>query len=301
VNTSIPLSVLIVTYHSEKHIGPCLGSLIPQVDLLQGEIILVDNASGDKTLSIVEQYFRSSGNTTLIRNQRNLGFAAANNQALAVARGETVLLLNPDTVITDQSLLSLMQTLASDMQLGAVAPQLRFPDGRIQRSCRRFPTYWNIMMQLTGLAMLFPMTRWANGWKMGDFAHDEAREVHQPAAAALMIRGRLLRDLKGFDTNFPMFFNDVDLCKRIHGGGYRIRFEPACWITHVGGGSVKERRIRMIISSQLSFFRYFEKHYTGVHYQVLNLLLGLVLYIALIPRILLALLDKGGGSGKDTL
>lgn len=298
MNQAPPLSVLIVTYNSEEHIAACLESLLPQLASLAGEIILVDNASTDSTIEIVEQQFREEIASTLVRNDKNLGFAPANNQALALAKGRDILLLNPDTVIDSGILTGLLDILHQDDSLGAVAPQLCFPDGRVQRSCRRFPSHWNILTQLIGLAALAPGSRILNGWKMGDFSHDEVMLVDQPAAAALLIRGELFRELEGFDSAFRMFFNDVDLCKRVHDAGYSIRFDPSVRVTHIGGGSVKRSPVRMVISSQLSFFRYFEKHYTGLHHQILNLIIGLLLYLALIPRIMITLFRKPLG---DTL
>jgi hypothetical protein len=86
-----------------------------------------------------------------------------------------------------------------------VAPQLRFPNGGIQYSCRRFPTFWNVLTEMTGLSRIFHRIRLLNGWKMGDFDHKMERDVDQPAGAALMVKKDLLEGLGGLDERFPMF------------------------------------------------------------------------------------------------
>ena len=282
------VSVLTVSYRSADYIQAFLEALYPQLEQVKGELILVDNASDDDTVAVIEAWLEGKQNVQFIPREHNNGFAMGNNQALKHANGEHILLLNPDTEIQAGTLAGLLAEL-NDPQLGAVAPQLIWPDGRIQFSCRRFPTHWNIMTQILGLAVLFPESRWANSWKMGDFDHTQLRDVDQPAAAALLIRGDLYRELGGLDPEFPMFFNDVDLCRRITDRGFKIRFQPKWQVVHRGGASIRTDRIRMVVSSQMSFFRYFTKTFTRVHHQIPNLFLGLALYVALIPRVFLAL------------
>jgi len=294
------ISVLTVTYNSEDHLPAFLEVLLPELDSCGGELILVDNASTDATRSLIQNGVQHKAFVKIIENRKNLGFAIANNQALAIAEGTDILLLNPDTAVETGAIQGLLESLHESENRGAVAPQLRFSDGRIQRSCRRFPTHLNILTQMLGLGLLFPRSRWANGWKMGDFDHEQSRDVDQPAAAALLIRGDLYRELEGLNEQFPMFFNDVDLCRRIHQRGYRIRFDARYRVIHAGGGSVRRRPLAMVVSSQLSFFRYFERSYTGLLYQVPNLLLGMLLYLAIIPRILFHFLPRRKGR-RDVL
>ena len=282
------VSVLTVSYRSADYIQAFLEALQPQLEEVQGELILVDNASDDASVDIIQNWISGRENIHFIAREHNNGFAMGNNQALKMATGEHILLLNPDTEIQAGTLAGLLSEL-NDPEVGAVGPQLVWPNGRIQASCRRFPTHWNILAQVLGLAALFPESRWANGWKMGDFDHTRSAEVDQPAAAALLVRGDVYHDLKGLDPEFPMFFNDVDLCRRISDRGLKIRFQPDWQVIHHGGASIGTARLRMVVSSQMSFFRYFTKTYTRVHHQIPNLILGLALYLALIPRMFLAL------------
>ena len=289
----IQISILIVTYNSSSTIRVCLESVIKELQLLDGEVIVVDNQSTDDTVSILDELSTQNPILKVELNRTNRGFAVGNNQALEMAGGQHILILNPDTILQADILKNLLVELEKDAKMGVVAPQLQFPDGRIQKTCRRFPNHMDVIYNVFGLSVLFPENRRLNGWKMGDFDHKTRQEVDQPAGAALLVRGDLLRSLGGFDDNFTMFFNDVDLCKRIKDAGYTIWYLPEYAIQHLGGVSVKQVKMKMTISSHVSFFRYFEKHFTRMYQQPFNFIVGVLLYLSLIPRLLVLLLFKG--------
>ncbi|NQV15464.1 glycosyltransferase family 2 protein [bacterium] len=299
---SIKLSVLIVSYNSGKTIQVCIESLMEGISSISSEIIIIDNNSTDDTANILKAMETQHDQLSLVLNNTNRGFAAGNNQALDQAHGDYILVLNPDTITQAGVVSGLISELEKNERMGMVAPQLQFPDGRIQKTCRRLPTHMDVIYHSLGLTQLFPASSRFNAWKMGDFDHRSTRQVDQPAGAALMIKGSLFRELKGFDQNFPMFFNDVDLCKRIKDAGYEIWYMPDYHITHVGGASVKQVKLKMVLSSHVSFFRYFEKHFTRLHHQPLNFLVGALLYLSLIPRIFVIALFRGRqSSSRDTL
>lgn len=297
----IKLSILIVSYNSADTIEQCVDSVVKDAKKLTTEIIIIDNLSTDGTPDILNELKAQNDLLKLVLNKANRGFAAGNNQALDLAQGEYVLILNPDTVIQAGALNGLVTEIEKNEDIGIVAPQLKFPDGRIQKTCRRFPGYMDVIYNSLGLAQVYPQSSRFNAWKMGDFDHQTPRQVDQPAGAALMVRGSLLRELKGFDQNFPMFFNDVDLCKRVKDAGYEIWFMPEYRIVHIGGASVKKVKLKMTLSSHVSFFRYFEKHFTRLHQQPMNFVVGLLLYLSLVPRILGLILFKNNQSSRDTL
>jgi len=289
----LQLSILMVTYNSGTTIEACVESVFQELKDLSAEIIIVDNHSSDNTVSILNGFVQQNPTLKFEQNRTNRGFAVGNNQALNVAVGEHILILNPDTVLQTGVLKKLLKELEQDAKIAVVAPQLQFPDGRIQKTCRRFPTHMDVIYNVFGLAALYPGSPRFNGWKMGDFDHQSRREVDQPAGAALLIRGDVFRSLNGFDPNFPMFFNDVDLCKRIKDAGYAIWYLPEYAIQHMGGTSVKQVKMKMTISSHVSFFRYFEKHFTRLYQQPLNFIVGVLLYLSLVPRLLVLLFFKG--------
>ena len=297
---NLSVSVIIVTFNSEKEIGACLQSVIPQVKTITGEIIVVDNNSNDTTVELVESFRQNNDNIQLIKNRENTGFSQANNQGIEKAKGEFILLLNPDTEVRAETIEKLTFLLSSDNELGAIAPQLQFPDSTIQYSCRRFPIYRSVVFDILGLSKLFPHSRIFNGWKMGDFDHTSSREVDQPAAAALMVRNSLLREIGGFDELFPMFFSDVDLCQRIK-QTKKILFYPGAVVMHHGGASIKRVKPKMIINSHLSFIRYFKKYHTGTFNQVPNLFMSVLLGVGMVVRVIGAVVWPGRERKRSVL
>jgi GT2 family glycosyltransferase len=283
----ISLSVITVTYNSQNEIRDFLDSAIPEISALKGELIIIDNNSRDDTVPLIQSRVDNSPDVFLIINRKNLGFSKATNQGINQARGEYLLFLNPDIIVPKDSIKNLLKTIRSQKTLGAIAPQLRFPDGNIQRSCRRFPQRKDVLYEIIGLSRLFKYSSRFGHWKMTDFSFKENRNVEQPAGAALMVQGNLVDSLNGFDISFPMFFSDVDLCRRIWNEGYQILFDAGVFMIHLGGASVRGVPFRMIVSSHRSFYTYFRKHYRGWLNQILNLLTGFILLFALIPRILI--------------
>jgi GT2 family glycosyltransferase len=282
------ISIIIVTYNSEKEIVNCINSLLPQMLDLNGEIIIIDNNSNDSTIQLISEL--ESENISIIQNSDNLGYTIANNQGIQNAKGEYLFFLNPDTLVPKGVINYLLNKIQEDKNCGAIAPQLRFPNGKIQNSCRRFPRRRDILYESIGFSKLFKNSKEFNYWKMGDFDHNITRSVDQPAGAALLIPKSIIEEIGSLDEQFPMFFSDVDICKRIWDAGYNVQYNTNSFITHKGGVSVYQKRIKMIVSSHLSFWKYFNKYNTKPIDYILNILVGIFL-LALIPvRILLNLL-----------
>ena len=248
------------------------------------QVVIIDNASRDETTRIINE--KKTKNLDFIQNTDNVGFTKAVNQGVKIAGGEYLFILNPDTQLTEGSVERLMKKISPDNTIGLVAPQLRFPGGSIQYSCRRFPTFWNVLTEMTGFSRIFLRSKLLNGWKMGDFDHKMERDVNQPAGAAFMVKKDLLNGLSGLDERFTMFFSDVDLCKRIKDMGKKIVFCPDSVIIHKGGSTVLGRRPTLIASSHLSLIRYFLKHHRGTMDVIPNLLISLLLLIGIPFRII---------------
>lgn len=274
------VSVVIVTYNSQNEIGLCLDALQFQLGDGQCEAIIIDNASEDGTPS--EVHAHDTDGVTFIENRTNIGFTKAVNQGIAKSVGEFVFILNPDTQVSQKSINRLVEKLNSEPEIAAVAPQLRFPDGRIQYSCRRFPTHGNVISEMLG----FNTQSEAQGWKMADFEHASERDVDQPAGAALMVRKSILDQLDGLDERFPMFFSDVDLCKRIKDADWRILFCAYALVRHKGGSAVFKRRSTMIVSSHVSLIKYFFKHFRRIRDVIPNIMMALLLFIGIPVRLI---------------
>ncbi|MCH7954845.1 MAG: glycosyltransferase family 2 protein [Candidatus Marinimicrobia bacterium] len=285
------LSVVIITYNSSKYISECLRSVVLELGNRDAELVLIDNKSDDNTLEIIRKFSESelpeNISVRITANDLNSGYAPANNQGMKNSSGNCLLLLHPDVNLRQNSLKVMLDTLNEEPSLGMVAPQFLFPDGSIQPSCRRFPNYLSVIYEALGLTMLFSKSRTFNAWKMGDFDHASRREVDQPMSACVLLKREVLNQVGLMDEQFVMFFNDVDWCKRIKGAGWKIVFNPDATVEHVLGGSVKFVRSRMILRSHAGFYLYFQKHFRKPSQRIMNQIMGLILFLTVLPRIIL--------------
>jgi GT2 family glycosyltransferase len=269
------LSIIIVTWNSQEYIRNCLDSIFLSGGNFTSEVIVVDNGSSDQTAEIVEEFYPQ---VNLIQNKTNLGYAKANNQGLEEAKGEYILLLNPDTQVLEDALFLMYELMEQNPKVGALGPKLLNPDKSVQPSCREFPTFSTLVWEFSGLSRLFPRSKTFGRWRMGYFDFDKAREVDQPMGSCLMLRKETLENVGIFDENFEIFFNDVDLCYRIKKSGWKIYFYPEAKVIHHKGASTRKAKARMIWLSHLAFYKFFKKHKPGLANRLL-------LFIFLIPLI----------------
>ncbi len=254
------LSICIVSWNTRELLDACLVSIRTIPDEVTREVIVVDNASGDGTAEMVRA---DHPEVTLIANADNRGYAAGNNQAIEVARGEMILLLNPDIVVLEGALDTLVRFLEDHAEAAAVAPRLVSPDGSVQASCRSFPRPDVVLYEALGLSRLFPRSRRFGKYRMTWWDYDDERPVDQPMASAFLVRRSVLEEIGLMDEQFPIFFNDVDLCERIWDAGGEVWYTPHASMVHVGGASTGQVRRRMLIESHRSFVRFYRKHYRG--------------------------------------
>jgi GT2 family glycosyltransferase len=257
---AMQLSVSIVSWNTKDLLRQCLRSLSAELASIESEVFVVDNHSSDSSAEIVKAEFPQFN---LIRNDTNRGFAAANNQALAKSSGHYVLLLNPDAEIKPGAIKTLVDFLEEHERAGIVAPQLLNSDGSIQRSCRQFPTFRGMMFELAGLSRLFPERPEFRQYKMLDWQHDDERQVDQPEGACLLVRRQVIEDVGLFDEGFFMLFEEVDWCYRIKQKGWQIWFTPKAQVIHHYGQSIKQVKVKMILSSHKGLYRFWRKHYRG--------------------------------------
>ena len=251
---SIPLvSFIIVNWNGLPILAQCLESIQDSCAKIPHEVIVVDNGSTDGSL---EHIIRNYPEVQLIRNPQNLFFAIPTNQGIRASRGNYLFLLNNDVRLLPGCLEYLLKVLSSDQVVGAVVPQLVYPDGRIQPSCRRLPTFLNLSQSGLQLDKLFS----SKSWKMVDWCHDNPRDVEQPMMSALLIRRECWENVGELDEHFPLYFNDVDWCNRALAKGWRIRFEPSAKAIHYESWSGKKLGFRQAYLSAQGLYRYFRKY-----------------------------------------
>lgn len=264
---SVKLSIITVSWNTRDLLRRCLDSVKAELSLrpdVEVEMFLIDNDSVDGSAQMVESEHPW---VKLVANKENFGFAKANNQALRACSGEYVLLLNPDTQVLPGAIWHLVDFLDARPAAGVVAPQLLNTDGSVQRSCRAFPTFLGMFYELAGLSRMFPVGSQAGkkfrAYKMLDWNHDDERQVDQPEGACLALRRIVIDEVGLLDEGFFMLFEEVDWCYRIKQKGWEIWFTPAAQVTHHYGQSIKQVKIKMIISSHRGLYRFWRKHYRG--------------------------------------
>jgi len=229
VRTMSIISVSIVTFNTWDDAVRCVKTVLAtQVpNRCELEILLHDNGLEPPSHDIG---VLTDDRVRLTRSHTNLGFAQGHNRNLALARGDFFLILNPDCRPERSAVAVLMEKLMTNGELGAVAPQLLNEDGSVQPSCRRFPRLRYEAFRAFGLDRL-PFPPFSSPL-MRDWSHDSERIVDQPAGAALMVRTEDLRQLGGLAEEFPIYFEDVDLCRRIHMQVGPILFTPEARVWH---------------------------------------------------------------------
>ena len=227
------ISVIIVTYNSAPQLRPCLDSLLAQT-CQDFDIIVVDNASRDGTAAIVRNEYPR---VQLLANDSNLGFGNANNLALATAQGRYLVLLNPDAVLLPDTLAKSMQHMEANTKVGMAGGLLQGTQGEWQPSARQFPSLLNDGLTLSGLANRYPKSRFFGRFDRSWADPLLATAVDWVPGAFAIIRRNLVEQISLFDPRFFLYYEEVDLCRRIHQAGYQVFYWPDLVITHIGGAS----------------------------------------------------------------
>lgn len=268
------LTIVVVSYNVREHLERCLTSAeraLERADLT-GETWVVDNASSDGSPELVIQAFPR---TKLIRNTTNLGFAAANNRALARAAGRHVLLLNPDAELAEDALDHLRAALQEPLA-GACGPSLAYGDGTFQHSAFRFPTLAMALLDFFPLHHRLIESRLNGRYPRAVYQAGEPFPVDHTLGACLLVRGDCLRRVGLLDEGFFMYCEEIDWCWRIREAGYEILCVPRARVIHHEARSTRQFREEMLPALWRARLRLFRKH-RGPLYRLLAraiLLLG---------------------------
>jgi GT2 family glycosyltransferase len=294
------LSIIIVSWNTRELTLKCLESIFNFLsNKIDFEVFVVDNHSTDGTVEHVTQTFRSAKNLRIIENRENLGFAKANNLALKQARGEFILLLNPDTELIDDSLLKLIDFLQTDATIGLAGPKLLNSDLTLQKSCRQFPTLLDqIFIQLKFYNLWPEKIKIIRDYFMLDFLHDQIRAVDQIMGAAMLIKREVMVKVGFLDEKFWALFEEVDFCKRAKDVGYQTYFYPDAKIIHHKEQSFRQLpSLKKQINFNRSLYHYFKKHKPWWQFFLLWLLQPLNLFLTWLDSV--AGIRKNLGKGKD--
>jgi GT2 family glycosyltransferase len=263
------ISVVVVSFNTRDLLRDCLTSLYHEMADIPSEVFVVDNVSRDGSADMVEREFPC---VRLIRSTVNLGFGAGNNKAFPLATGRYVVLLNSDAFLRPGALRRSIDYMDADPKIGLGGARLIGSDESWQPSARMFPSPLNDFLSLSGLAAMFPRSRFFGRQDHTWADQDQPMDTDWVPGAYAIIRRTTLEEVGYFDERFFLYYEEVDLCKRLKSAGYKIRYWPDVVVVHLGGESAKTVKSLRISRSgaQLELWRmrsaflYYRKHHGGV-------------------------------------
>ena len=280
------LSVVIVNYNTREHLRACLDSLRR---VGSPEVLVVDNASSDGSPEMVRSSYPW---VTLLANETNPGYGNGANLGIASCSSDYVLLLNSDTLLEAGTIDALRTYLDRYPSVAVVGPRLNNADGTLQPSCYAFPTPLHIFLQESSLGRVIRFVPVLRERSFQTWSHAAVREVPWLLGAALAMRRAAFEEVGGFDTSFFMYYEEVDLCFRLHQAGWQVHFAPVTRITHVGGASTSQVRAEMLVQWFASIRHFYQRHYSRVRLVTLILVVKAVVIGRLIRDIVHLFITK---------
>lgn len=266
----LDVSIVIVSWNVAELLAKCLDSILSSpIDMSRIEIIVVDSASSDKTVSILREKYPQ---VKLLAQSENVGFTRGNNIGFAASTGRTIFMLNPDTELLGDALPQLLNYLDSHADVGIVGPHTLNSDGSYQSSRRCFPSKSLAFFESTFLQGLAPKTM-LNDFYLSESPEDAVLEVGWMQGSALLVRREIYEKLGGLDESFVMYFEELDWCKRAADAAWKLVYLGTARIIHHGGKSTEQIGAKKHIYFQESKIRYYRKHHGAVFATLLRFFL----------------------------
>ncbi len=280
------LSVIIVNYNVEFFLEQCLNSVYAALKHVEGEVFVVDNNSIDGSLAMVADKFPQ---VTLIANKDNVGFSKANNQALRIAKGDYHLLLNPDTIVEEDTFLKVVGFMDAHADAGGLG--VKMIDGKgnfLPESKRGLPTPRDAFYKIFGLSRLFPRSKRFGRYHLSYLDKDQQHEIEILSGAFMLMRKEALDKVGLLDEAFFMYGEDIDLSYRIVLGGYKNYYFPDTRIIHYKGESTKKSSVNYVFVFYNAMIIFAKKHFSSKNARIYSFLINLAIYF----RASVALLNR---------
>jgi O-antigen biosynthesis protein len=276
----IDLSIIIVNYNVKEFILNLIDSISKATKNISAEIFIVDNASDDGSVELIGEKFPE---VNLIKNERNVGFGVANNQALELAAGKYLLLINPDTIVREDTFDKMIDFFEVTFSAGIAGCKVLNPDGTLQLACRRsFPGPWTSFTKVMGFSKIFPKSRLFASYNLTYQDENQTYEVDAVSGAFMMMRKEVYDKVGGFDPQFFMYGEDLDLCYRTQKAGYKVFYFHETEIIHYKGESTKRSNLDETTVFYNAMHLFVRKHFSA------SFLIETILQFAIIFRKLIA-------------
>jgi GT2 family glycosyltransferase len=278
----LDLSIIIVNYNVKEFLQNLIHSIEKASLNLTKEIIIVDNASDDGSVEFIGEKFPQ---IKLLANKKNLGFGKANNIGLGQAVGKYILLVNPDTLVAEDTFEKMIEFFESNSEVGLAGCKILNPDGTLQLACRRsFPGPWTSFTKVTGLSSLFPNSKIFARYNLTYLDENKTYEVDAISGSFMMMRKEVYEKVGGFDEQFFMYGEDLDLCYRIQKSGFKIYYVHSAQIIHYKGESTKRSSLDETKVFYNAMHLFVKKHLST------SFLIGFILRTAIAVRSVFAFL-----------
>ena len=265
------VSIVIINWNTKKLLRDCLASVYEKAGDIDYEVIVVDNASVDGSSEMIRNEFRQ---IILIENPENRGFAAANNQAMAVAKGRYVLLLNSDTIVLGDAIANTVRFADAHPKAGVIGCKVLNPDRTVQRTCFMFPSILNILLSSTYLYKLFPKSKFFGREQMTWWDRSDVRQVDVVTGCFMLVRREAIDQVGMMDERFFMYGEETDWCYRFGKKGWKVMFAPVGRIIHFGGQSASQKPVAMIIQLRMSILKFIRKHNGWLSHLIARILIA---------------------------
>lgn len=284
------LSIIIVNYNVEYFLDQCLDSVVKAIEHVSAEVIIVDNNSVDGSLLMLKNKYPQF---KLIANQFNGGFSKANNQAIHVAQGEYVLLLNPDTVVEEDTFSKTIAFMDEHPNAGGLGVRMIDGKGRfLPESKRGLPTPMVAFYKIFGLSSLFPKSKRFGQYHLGHLSEFEINKIDVLSGAFMLMRKETLDKVGVLDEDFFMYGEDIDLSYRITLGDYDNYYFPDTTIIHYKGESTKKSSVNYVFVFYRAMIIFAKKHFGGNNAQLFSFLINLAIYLRASIAILVRLIKQ---------
>ena len=281
------LSVVIVNYQTFELTKNTINSVFEYEYPFSYEILVVDNASGDDSLAKLQDYFKDK--VKFIASAENKGFAAGNNQALRIAKGKYVLLLNSDTIVWEKTLESIYDYMENHADVGASGCRVLLENGELDKACKRsFPNVKNSFFRLFHI----PTKSKDNDYNLDNLPDGEIYEIDCLTGAFMFIRADALKQIGFLDETFFMYGEDIDLCYRIKQAGWKIIYYGKSKITHFKGASSKKQKSKLIYEFYRAMYIYYKKHHANENSFIVNIVVYFGIAILCCLKLFLNLFKK---------
>jgi GT2 family glycosyltransferase len=269
------VSVVIVHYETPQLLLKCLESLRLAAERVVAEIYVVDNNSTDFDASACEQALPG---VRVIRNEANVGFSKASNQALRLARGRYLLLLNPDAFVQPETLTVMVDFLDRRPEVGCATCRVELEDGSLDLACRRlFPTPERSLYRMLLLSRIFPRSRRFGQYNLTYLDDRQETEIDQPCGAFMMVRSEIREQVGLLDERYFMYGEDTDWAFRIKASGWRIVYTPIATVRHVKRASSRRDRSRTIGYFYESMRIFYREHYSAAYPRWISMVIMLAI------------------------